>query len=584
MPAEEELTISVRQTGAEDTAKALMQVEGALGEVAEGNSRVAATAPATSRGFFSVSEAAKQKGRRMAETVNLTSELALGFGQLNPKLGQAAIAFAGAGNNAFALANAMGPVGVVLGTIIALAPTFINWLTDTEDGAEAAAGSLGEFNDALLEAASAARETRQALEELQAMRAGSGSVDEQTDFLIGAKSVLQETQQVRHELRAVLDADDSLSATFDAALRAMSDGARGLSDSVRNASSDIRDATNEVEIAQEALVRALERTEQLEAKADAAKMQQDINRRQRARRRGGRRGRQRERSASELNRELIDGLRIGDIDVDAEIAAGLEEMRNFGGPSDEVLEQQRKAVSDLARAYERLREQTQAINDLQRAAAEEVLPAQDEFFNSWRGGLEDVRDAYYELIEVQDRAGQETARVGQLMALSMKSAAQEMADSLESDARMAFEQTITAIVDGSKTGREAFRELAEGLIQSLVVRSIVSAVFEAANAIAAAARYDFTAAGQHAAAAAVYGAVAGVAAGVGYGTGAIGGGGAANAERGAQNPVDALPEDRDDRGEPQQVVINVGTFPIATEADVGRAVQDALDANARRGG
>ena len=163
------------------------------------------------------------------------------------------------------------------------------------------------------------------------------------------------------------------------------------------------------------------------------------------------------------------------------------------------------------------------------------------------------------------------------MVETVKAAYNDMMITSAEGASEAFGAAVEAAVSGEQSFGDAIRAQTHEFIRGIVQRSTVAAVEQGAMALAAAASYNFPAAAAHGAAAAQYAAVAGVAATVGVAAGSFA------PKREKAEEVEE-PERREERKEQQTVTINVGTFPISTDADVGRAVQSALRAAERRDG
>jgi hypothetical protein len=130
----------------------------------------------------------------------------------------------------------------------------------------------------------------------------------------------------------------------------------------------------------------------------------------------------------------------------------------------------------------------------------------------------------------------------------LKASATEALDSVSAslgNMQTIFEGAFGSIANGlgamienfiltGQTGPAAFKKLAAGVIASLVAQSAVKAIFELAQGLAAAARYDYVAAGKHFAAAKTFGIVAGVGAIAAASIGAASGGGERDGNRPGQ--------------------------------------------------
>lgn len=164
--------------GAQSTSSSLVP----LVQTARAQTQMASTATLAARASGGLTEASRAQGRAMAEHINLASELALGFGGLSPRLQQLAIGFAGAGNNAFALAGAFGPIGVVVGTLIGVLPGLISLFSDTSD-------ELGE------------------------MRRGAGATQQTFEELISTiQRMRAENERERQRARGELDVEEQEAA------------------------------------------------------------------------------------------------------------------------------------------------------------------------------------------------------------------------------------------------------------------------------------------------------------------------------------------------------------------------------------
>lgn len=133
-----------------------------------------------------ITQAQKAQGLGMAQNINLVSELAMGFGNMSPATRGLGLAFATAGNNAFALASALGPMGVVIGSIVGVAPALISMFrdmgTEAEDAASAIDGARRSFNE-LVSAQTSARRDQESEEDLFSGAASSETVQDALDVV-----------------------------------------------------------------------------------------------------------------------------------------------------------------------------------------------------------------------------------------------------------------------------------------------------------------------------------------------------------------------------------------------------------------
>jgi hypothetical protein len=144
------------------------------------------------RGLLNVDRAARLQGRQMAENINLVSELALGFGSLSPATQALGLSFATAGNNAFALANALGPIGVVAGTLFGVIPGLIALFRNLGDEAEGAADRATESFATLQQQVVSAQQEQ---EEERSLFEGAASLQDTEGALTVRRNELAARQQ-----------------------------------------------------------------------------------------------------------------------------------------------------------------------------------------------------------------------------------------------------------------------------------------------------------------------------------------------------------------------------------------------------
>lgn len=592
MTVAEELQIAVEVTGAQNAAAALEKVDKAVIDMAENSLRASKATAQAGNSFIKTGAAGKAQAYAMAGQVNTAAELIYNFSILSPATRQFGTAMVMAGGSAFAFAGALGPIGVIGGTLVGIIPGLISLFQETGDELDEVSGAAGQAASVLSDLEQSAVDAAHGIEEaLQQIQRAADAQDQLNRLMAGGGT--RDEQEAY--LRTMTRAHDEASSRMEAWVRDL-----GLSSTetslvlqrLRRGSADFNQALiSDLDSDQQAQLRRwadtfayLDReiakrqalvgsgsTNDSVAALNAAAEEERKKREREARARRGRSSRDREPSLD----DLMSRARTSPTD---RLISGLAGQADFSDTGEVIVQSLLPATKAIDEAQEALFR----LQDRMNAAAEEIPGLSAEFNNSWRGDIESVRDAYQDLIDKQIEAGQVTTEQGELMRITAKSVANQMVESIGGDMRSAFDSSMDAILDGTKSGAEAFEAFAKNIIKSLVKRSIVEVVVNAAEAIAAAARYDYAAAAQHAAAAAMWGAVGGVAAGVGFGTGLLGGGGAPASDPNAG--VNSLPEDTGDgeRGG-GTTVINVGTFPVSTEAEIGRAIQDALDARQRAG-
>ena len=232
----------------------------------------------------------------------------------------------------------------------------------------------------------------------------------------------------------------------------------------------------------------------------------------------------------------------------------------------------------------KLEEREEREKALAAAAQERYAEQQDQlrqlgadFGDAFEGGVDRTIAAFERLNLALGKAGEDTIDTTDLMVQATKAAYADMASGTAAGATEAFSAAVQAAVSGEQSFADAIKAQTHEFIRGIVLRSTVAAVEQGAAALAAAAIGNFPAAAAHGAAAAQYAAVAGVAASVGAAAGSF-----APKKKKPEEPKE--PQKNRERKEQQTLVINVGTFPVSTDADVGRAVQQALQAVERRDG
>ena len=164
-----------------------------------------------------ITQAQKLQGLGMAQNINLVSELAMGFGNMSPKTRELGLAFATAGNNSFALASALGPMGVVVGTVVGLAPSLIKMFTDAGSAADGAASSMDGARRAFLAMVDAQRQGREQMESSERLLEGEATTEEIDDAIAVTRQLQAKAQ--RRESAALASVSPLERATVERALQ-----------------------------------------------------------------------------------------------------------------------------------------------------------------------------------------------------------------------------------------------------------------------------------------------------------------------------------------------------------------------------
>ena len=170
-------------------ARAQTQAQATTGRAGQALSTgLASGAETARRGLLGVTDAQKRQGLEMAGNINLVSELALGFGNLSPATRGLGLAFATAGNNAFALAGALGPMGVIIGTLIGVIPGVISLISNLGDEMDDVAASTDIAKQSLSEFESIANRQRAEAARRQRIELGVETVADADALLAQARS------------------------------------------------------------------------------------------------------------------------------------------------------------------------------------------------------------------------------------------------------------------------------------------------------------------------------------------------------------------------------------------------------------
>lgn len=557
-----------------------------------------------------VSEESRKAGLGMAMMFNEGTEMVFMLSSAFPALRQVSILFAGAGNSAFGLARALGPVGVAVAAASAAIPALISLLSDTSDEMDDTAASTDRATRSLQDFIAAQRAAVRAEQQLIRVRAGGGTAEEQAGLaaMVG-EQVGEAEARLERVGRAAGVNQQAMARIAEVAREAAAQG-RDVSQAVTQqiqfaaatgAITQSEQAQNNIAYAATALAniqrdfdvqqrRAREfredvRQQQQEEIEFELAAEQDPERFGAGRRRGGGGGRGREdldraeqeRIAAELERLSAVSQMQNDLQAKREAFRAREAQQLIDAKelqiaiADELIakleerEEREKAIA--AEAAERYAEQQDQLRELGVA-----------FGDAFEGGVDRTIAAFERLNLALGKAGEDTIDSTELMVQTVKSAYFDMGKTTASGARDAFSAAVEAAVNAEQPFADAIKAQTHEFIRGIVLRSTVAAVEQGALALAAAAMGNPVSAAAHGAAAAQYAAVAGVAASVGAAAGTF------TPKRKKAEPVEE-PEARRDRDRGQQMmVINVGTFPVSTDADVGRAVQQALQAVERRDG
>jgi len=594
---------SRQATAASSLASAAQNVAATQARATEASNRFGLSLPR-------VSDESRKAGMGMAMMFNEGTEMVFMLSSAFPALRQVSILFASAGNSAFGLARALGPIGVAVAAAAAAIPALISLLSDTSEEMDDTAASTDRATRSLQDFIAAQRTAMRAEQQLARVRAGGGTAEEQAGL---AAMVGEEVGEAEARLERVGRAagvnQQAMARIAEVAREAAAQG-RDVSQAVTQqiqfaaatgAITQSEQAQNNIRYAATALAniqrdfdvqqrRAREfredvRQQQQEEIEFELAAEQDPDRFGAGRRRGGGGGGGGREDTEQAERERVQ--------AEFERLSAISQMQN-----DLRAKRERFQDAEAARLVEakeleieiqdaiitKLEEREEREKALAAAAQERYAEQQDQlrqlgadFGDAFEGGVDRTIAAFERLNLALGKAGEETIDRSELTTQAIKAAWYDTALTTGEGAREAFSAAITAATSGEKTLKDAIKAQTHEFIRGIVLRSTVAAVEQGAAALAAAAIGNFPAAAAHGAAAAQYAAVAGVASAVGFGAGTF-----APKKKKEEEPKE--PKKNRERKEQQTLVINVGTFPVSTDADVGRAVQQALQAVERRDG
>ncbi len=583
-------TSSAAATAFANLAGGASQAAGSQDRAAEATTRFGISLP-------KVTAESQKAGRGMAMIFNEGTEMLFMLGSAVPQMRLFATHMAGAGNSAFALANVVGRFAVPVAAVIAILPTLIGLLNDTEEEMDETADATRDATNELREFVRAAAEARQAEARSARILSGGGTAEELREMADGMALNVERAQARLEQAARAVGADPAAMQPLVAQAQSILESGGHLSEFVRQTTGHLGGAERANQALQSAIMNRLN-AERSAAQftRQAAEAEAEVRRQ----------------AAEDVEVELLErqeqfrepsarqssrggGSRAADQAATAELErlSAISQMQN-----DLRAKRERFQDAEAARLVEakeleieiqdaiitKLEEREEREKALAAAAQERYAEQQDQlrqlgadFGDAFEGGVDRTIAAFERLNLALGKAGEDTIDTTDLMVQATKAAYADMASGTAAGATEAFSAAVQAAVSGEQSFADAIKAQTHEFIRGIVLRSTVAAVEQGAAALAAAAIGNFPAAAAHGAAAAQYAAVAGVAASVGAAAGSF-----APKKKKPEEPKE--PQKNRERKEQQTLVINVGTFPVSTDADVGRAVQQALQAVERRDG
>lgn len=501
------------------------EAAGQLGRQANGiaaDLRDQATASETAAtGLLSTSRASKNAGRELGLTVNSIAELGFSLGTAIPGMQTYGTQLAMMGGNAVQFGASLGPAGVALGVLSGLLPVAISAFVDFSDATDEASESQSTLEVATKDANDALR----AQIELLGRRDRLSRLGGDRGLVTGEDATAeQETlQRTIDRQRAQLDDVRTEMAAAQSAFQE-AETAR-----VQSASAERNRAANE----------ALERVRRLSAQEYAirSRLEESVAEQTRVVQLGlsadrqDRAAREEEDEERQADRRRGHRRRLSEAEREEE-RKRVEAVRAASQAIVDQIASEYRQREEMARAHTQmlLAEQRREEQDL----AERMRRVDDDIQQELRLDDQEARRAMQAAEEDMQRMHQRQQELGQITT--------GMWSSIGGTVTQAAGDMFRFLISGAEGGSDAFLALLDSFLESTAVEYSIKALAEGANAVAAAARYDYAAAAQH-------GVAAGLAVAVAAATGIAGaaiqvpqpgqaaaGGGAGRGQIGAPSP------------------------------------------------
>lgn len=607
-----DLNYGFAATGVDEVSRALSSVATQLGRINDRQTQNAQSGRQMARaGGEAKSEFEKltNQGHQLTQKIQGTSAAVQSLvGQLGGQSRSAGLVASVAGNVAqfSSLGSMLGPGGTVVGAIVGLGAALVGLVRQQNDVATATA----EASEALRDQAAAAAEARESVTAtanlaaassrrdlaptLLADRSGSDLASEANTRRAGIVELERLTSE-NEILRSRVEGGGLTSAnarnlTGGTEAMAALGGARSLDDARASLETLEREIERrrELEGAERSEAETRTRTEAdrrraaEEARAAEEEWLGEVRDRaayeeaQRARAIAGAAERAEAMEAA-WGREAAAIDQVRERELELIRIRGAEDVK----AADEAASAEAEAFAEATKAAEDLiakQIEVAQLNEELRHTADNLAVA---FGDGVVSSLEAVADAWREANRAAAAAGTGMISTGSLLERSLVAVGNNIADVVGGTMLGAFEKSLGAWLDGTKTFVEAAEDMVKGVLKSLVIESIVQAVAEGARGIADIASYQYATGAQHFAAAAAWAAV-GVAAGaVGAGIGAFGGGGGGGAQQ-APTSRELAGAQQSERGGD---TYNISVFPggFITQDQVSGGIVDGLNRAARNG-
>lgn len=369
----------------------LNQFNAALKQSAKEAGQLSSTLKQTSSGMGGLDKATKRASLGMAQNLNLVSELALGMGALDPRLRSVGVGLASAGNNAFAFAGFLGPVGVAVATLASALPFVIGAIDSFSTSTRTATQETDNFTDALGSALSRIQSVNRAEQLRQRVANNSGTVQEQEARLELATRTLEAVERGR---RAHLDAIAEVGVSNNRELTRLNRMVNAERQRVEAAREGVQLARDQARFAAD-FAADIEVAEGEQAIADERRQARDERRRRN--RRGSHRNPELEMAIAVAQKRLALEQRITDEQARRQQAAEDAESRITDLINREIEAEDRRAAlldrqlkSRQTAAHEAAKDEAA---DKRKEKAQEALSLKQDIFNRQLGMTMDITQA-----------------------------------------------------------------------------------------------------------------------------------------------------------------------------------------------
>jgi hypothetical protein len=424
-----------------------------------------------------VGAAVQQTGQRWGQAASALGNVGAVVGTLSPRFASLGSVIGQVGGATSALSGAMGPVGVIMAGATAAAAAYSLVLEATRDRTEENAEATRGWIERLIDVETRVARAQRAFSEMVRGASAARLVEEQDRLREEAEIVDRETERARRAAER-MERTSGLGRLAMGAVGGLTgeDTSAELAERLPELERRAQELTRQLSEVDVGLTRAVVREEQERVEAAEA----EVERLRRRRSGGGGADRAAEQEREQANRvaEALERLAAAQKDIDAE---RLESHLTR-------LERQEEAERQY---YARMGElSAQAAADEEARQAEAAGAAARRQLAQFESNLDARQEAHRTAVD-QSRATEQQ---------SLRTVLDLTTD--------ATGQMISFVQKGGQLGSEAFMAMLDSFLETTSIQYTIKALAEVAEAVMAAARYDYAAAGQHAAGAGLAAAVA----------------------------------------------------------------------------